>query len=123
MKYLLLIHHDEHGWEQKSEGEKQALYAEFRQLRQELSSTGQYLDGSQLHPATSATSVRIRDGKRLLTDGPFAETREQLGGYFLIEAPNREEAIAVAARVPAARWGTIEVRQLVEAAVSAAAAV
>ena len=122
MKYMLLIHHDEHAWGMKSEAEKQALYAEFRQLRQELSSTGEYLDGSQLHPATSATSVRVRDGRRLLTDGPFAETREQLGGYFLIEAKDREEAIAIAARIPAARWGTIEVRQLMEAAVSAATA-
>jgi hypothetical protein len=121
MKYMLLIHHDEHAWDEKSDAEKQVLYGEFRQLRQELLSARQYLDGSQLHPTTAATSVRVRDGKRLLTDGPFAETREQLGGYFLIEAGDRDEAIAIAGRIPTARWGTIEIRQLVEAPVSAAA--
>jgi hypothetical protein len=122
MKYLLLIHHDEQGWEKRTDAEQQAIYAEFRQLRQQLVSNGQFVDGSQLHPTSSATSVRLRDGKRLLTDGPFAETREQLGGYFLIEAPDRDEAIGIAARIPAARWGTIEVRQLVEAPVSTTAA-
>jgi hypothetical protein len=118
MRYMLLIHHDELTWEKKSDAERQPLLAEFRQLRQQLLSSGQYVDGAPLHPTSSATSVRVRDGKRLLTDGPFAETREQLGGYFLIEAKDRDEAIDVAARIPAARWGTIEVRQLVEVSVS-----
>jgi hypothetical protein len=118
MRYMLLIHHDEQTWEKKSDAERQPLLAEFRQLRQQLVSSGQYVDGAPLHPTSSATSVRVRDGKRLLTDGPFAETREQLGGYFLIEAKDRDEAIDVAARIPAARWGTIEVRQLVEVSIS-----
>ena len=119
MKYLLLVHHDEQSWDRKSEADQQLIYAEFRQLRQQLVTGGQYVDGSQLHPTSSATSVRVRDGKRMLTDGPFAETREQLGGYFLIEAKDRDEAIAIAARIPAARWGVIEVRQLVEVPVAA----
>jgi hypothetical protein len=119
MKYILLIHHDEEAWERKSESEQQRIYGQFRQLRQQLMSSRQYVDGSQLHPTTSATSVRVRDGKRLLTDGPFAETREQLGGYFVIDANDLDEAIGIAARIPAASWGTIEVRRLMEAPVTA----
>ena len=80
-----------------------------------------YLAAAPLHPTSTATSVRMRDGKRLVTDGPFAETREQIGGYFLIEAGNLDEAIAIAARIPSARMGTIEVRPLVEATVPAPA--
>jgi hypothetical protein len=114
MKYLLLIHHDEPAFEKLSEAERQPLYAEFRQLRQKLVSTGQFLDGSQLQPTSVATSIRLRDGKRLVTDGPFAETREQLGGFFLVEAKSREEAVDLAAQIPVARVGTIEVRELVE---------
>jgi hypothetical protein len=120
MKYILLIHHDEKAWEQKSDTEREPLLAEFRQLRQQLLSSGQFVDGAPLHATSSATSVRVRDGKRLLTDGPFAETREQLGGYFLVDVKDRNEALEIAARIPAARWGTIEVRQLVEVPVSAA---
>ena len=122
MKYMLLIHHDEQAWDKKSDAERQPLLAEFRQLRQQLLSSGQYVDGAPLQPTSSATSVRVHDGKRLLTDGPFAETREQLGGYFLIDAKDRDEAIGIAARIPAARWGTIEVRQLVEGPVATSAA-
>jgi hypothetical protein len=121
MKYMLLIYHDEKAWEAKSEVEREPLLAEFGRLRHQLLSSGQYLDGAPLRPTSSATSVRVRDGKRLLTDGPFAETREQLGGYFLIDAKDRDEAISIAARIPAARWGTIEVRQLVEVPVAAPA--
>ena len=114
MRYVLLIHHDEPAWERLSETQRQSIYAEFRQLRQELLSSGQYLDGSQLQPTSVATSVRLRDGKRLVTDGPFAETREQLGGYFLIDAKDRDEALGIARRIPAVQWGTIEVRPVVE---------
>ena len=119
MKYLLLICDDEKAWGSRQESERQQIYAEYRQLREQLQKTGQFLGGSQLQPTTSATSVRVRDGKRLVTDGPFAETREQLGGYFLVDAKDLDEAIALAARIPSARTGTIEVRPLVEVPVPA----
>ncbi len=83
-------------------------------MTRQLHETGQYLGASPLHPVATATSVRVRDGKRLVTDGPFAETREQLGGYFLIDAKDLDEAIAVAGRIPAARLGTVEVRPILE---------
>jgi hypothetical protein len=90
-------------------------------LRADLVASGQFLTGSQLQPIATATTVRVRDGKELVTDGPFAETHEQLGGYFLIEAKNLDEATAIAARIPSARTGSIEVRPLVETAVEATA--
>ncbi|MFY4730108.1 YciI family protein [Nitrospira sp. BLG_2] len=111
MKYLLLIYGDELAL---SETERQDCYAESMQLARDLHSNGQYLGANPLHPTAMATSVRVRDGKRLVTDGPFAETREQLGGYFLIEAKDLDEAIAVAARIPMARKGTVEVRPVIE---------
>ena len=114
MKYMLLIYHDEHHWSELGESERQQIYGEYRKLREELQSRGQFLNGSQLQPVTTATSIRVRDGKELVTDGPFAETHEQLGGYFLIEARNLDEANAIAARIPSARTGTIEVRPLAE---------
>jgi hypothetical protein len=115
MKYLLAIYDDDRVWRTLSETERQQLMAEYRQFTQEIKSTGHYAGGAQLHPAASATNVRVRDGKRLLTDGPFAETREQLGGYYLIQARDLDEATSIAARIPSARIGTIEVRPLVEA--------
>ena len=121
MKYMLLIYHDEQGWEAISEAERQQIYADYRKLREELVSRGQFVTGSQLQPIATATSVRVRDGKELVTDGPFAETHEQLGGYFLIEAKNLDEATSIAARIPSAQTGTIEVRPLVETAVEASA--
>src|SRR5438093_12376338 len=111
MKYMLLIYLDEQAL---SEAERQECYAESTQLAQEIHSSGQYLAANPLHPTSMATSVRVRNGKRLVTDGPFAETREQLGGYFLIEANNLEEAIGIAARIPMARKGTVEVRPVIE---------
>ena len=111
MKYMLLIYGDEQAL---SETERQDCYAESTQLAQDIHSSGQYLAANPLHPTAMATSVRVRDGKRLVTDGPFAETREQLGGYFLIEAKNLDEAIAIAARIPMARKGTVEVRPVIE---------
>src|SRR2546426_11322992 len=89
-------------------------FAESSQLTHELHAKGQYLGASPLHPVSTATSVRVRDGKRLVTDGPFAETHEQLGGFFLIEAKDLDEAIRVAGRIPAARKGTVEIRPLLE---------
>ena len=86
MKYMLLIYHDEPSWDAITEAERQQVYLEYRKLRDELTSRGQFITGSQLQPIATATSVRVRDGKELVTDGPFAETHEQLGGYFLVEA-------------------------------------
>lgn len=111
MKYMLLIYLDE---QSLSEVERQDCYAESTQLAHQLHSNGQYLAANPLHPTSMATSVRVRDGKRLVTDGPFAETHEQLGGYFLIEAKDLDEAIAVAAKIPMARKGTVEVRPVIE---------
>jgi hypothetical protein len=111
MKYMLLIYHDQQAL---SESERQDCYKESMELAHELNANGQYLGANPLHPTTMATSVRVRNGKRLVTDGPFAETREQLGGYFLIDAKDLDEAIAVAARIPMARKGTVEVRPVIE---------
>ena len=121
MKYLLLIYHNEQSWSGITEADRQKIYGEYRQLREELVSKGQFVTGSQLQPITTATSVRVREGKELITDGPFAETHEQLGGYFLVEAKNLDEATSIAARIPSARTGSIEVRPLVESAVEATA--
>jgi hypothetical protein len=121
VKYILLIHDNEQEWSRLSDTERQAMMAEYRQFSEQLKAAGQYLGGSQLHPTTAATSVRIRDGKRIVTDGPFAETREQLGGYYLVEARDLDEAIGLAARIPSARVGTIEVRPIVEAVAPAPA--
>src|SRR5947209_14291789 len=111
MKYMLLIYGDEHAL---SETERKDCYAESTQLAHDIKSSGQYLAANPLHPTSMATSVRVRDGKRLVTDGPFAETREQLGGYFLIEADDLDEALDIARRIPAARKGTAEVRPALE---------
>jgi hypothetical protein len=111
MKYMLLIYGDEHGL---SETERKYCYAESTQLAQDIHASGQYLAANPLHPTSMATSVRVREGKRLVTDGPFAETREQLGGYFLIDAKNLDEAISIAAKIPMARKGTVEVRPVIE---------
>jgi hypothetical protein len=113
VKYLLLIYLDE-AYETRSLAERERVYGEQMQLAQELTAKGQYLAGAPLHPPSSATTVRVRDGKRLLTDGPFAETREHLGGYMLIDVANLDEAIAIAARGPVARAGTVEVRPVRE---------
>ena len=111
MKYMLLIYSDENAW---TENEREQCFAESVQLTQQLHTNGQYLGASPLHLIAMATSVRVRDGKRLVTDGPFAETREQLGGYFLIDATDLDAAIAIAARIPGARKGTVEIRPIVE---------
>ena len=113
MKYMLLIYLDQ-TWDDRSLAERQEVYSGQMQLAEELTTRGQYLGGSPLQPTSSATTVRVRDGKPLLTDGPFAETREHLGGYMLIDVGNLDEAIAIAARGPLARVGTIEVRRVRE---------
>ena len=111
MKYMLLVYGDEQA---SDEAEKEQCREESAQLVHQIRSTGRYLAAAPLHPVSTATSVRVREGKRLVTDGPFAETREQLGGYFLIDAKNLDEAIAIAARIPTARKGTVEVRPVIE---------
>jgi hypothetical protein len=111
MKYMLLVYLDE---QILSESERQQCYLKSAQLAQEIHSNGQYLDAAPLHPTSTATSIRVREGKRVVTDGPFAETREQLGGYYLIDAANLDEAIGIAERIPVARWGTIEIRPVME---------
>lgn len=111
MKYMLLIYTDEAAW---TEGEREHCYADSTRLTHELNAKRQYLGAAPLHPVSTATSVRIRDGKRLVTDGPFAETREQLGGFFLVEAQDLDEAIGIAARIPGARKGTVEVRPVLD---------
>jgi hypothetical protein len=110
MKYILLIHHEE----VLDEDERLHLLAESVQLANQLHENRQYLDAAPLQPTSATTSVKVRDGKRLVTDGPFAETREQIGGYFLVDAKDLDEAIDIAARVPGARIGTVEVRPVRE---------
>lgn len=111
MKYMLLIYLDE---QPLTETEREACYAESIQLAHRLKANGQYLASSPLQPTSMATSVRVREGKRFVTDGPFAETREQLGGYFLIGVKDLDEAIGIAERIPMARKGTVEVRPVIE---------
>jgi len=113
VRYMLLIYGDEHAL---NETDRQECYRESVELAHQINSAGQYLAAAPLQPTSTAASVRVREGKRLVTDGPFAETREQLGGYFLIDATDLEEAIAIAARIPMARRGTVEVRPVNEIA-------
>src|SRR5271157_4767389 len=111
MKFMLLVYTDEKGW---TESERERCIAESTQLTHELHAKGQFLGSSPLRPVATATSVRVRNGKRVVTDGPFAETREQLGGYFLIDAEDLDTAIEIAARIPGARLGTVEIRPVME---------
>ena len=111
MKYMLLVYLDEQAM---TDDERQHCYVESAQLTQDLHANGQYVSASPLHPVATATSVRVREGKRLVTDGPFAETREQLGGFYMIEAKDLDEAIAIAEKIPPAKYGTIEIRPVME---------
>jgi len=111
MKYMLLIYLEENAM---NDTEREHCYVESAQLAQDLHAKGQFLAANPLHPVATATSVRIREGNPLVSDGPFAETREQLGGYFLVEAKDLEEAIGIAARIPAARVGTVEIRPIMD---------
>jgi len=113
MKYMLLIYHDEQAFSRLTEDARQEMYKEYRQLREELTTDSKFITGSQLQPTSMASSVRMRNGKAITTDGPYAETKEQLGGYFLIEVETAGEANAIAARIPSAEMGTVEVRALV----------
>jgi hypothetical protein len=111
MQYMLMIYMDEQAL---TETERQECYMESAQLAHQLHARGQYLTCAPLHPTSTATTVRMRDGKRLVTDGPFAETREQFGGYYLIDAKDLDEAIGIAARIPGARVGTVEIRPVIQ---------
>ena len=111
MKYMLLVYLAE---DALSDTEREHCYVESAQLTQDLNVSGHYLAASPLHPVATATSVRVRDGRRVVTDGPFAETREQLGGFYLVEACDLDEALNIAERIPPARFGTIEIRPVLE---------
>jgi hypothetical protein len=111
MKYMLLVYVNEQAM---TETEREHCYKDSAQLARELHANGHYLAAAPLHPVATATSVRVRDGKPLVTDGPFAETREQLGGYYLIDAKDLDQAITIAQRIPPARVGTIEIRPVME---------
>lgn len=113
MKYMLLIYMQE---DAMTAAEREQCYVDSAQLCQDLNAKGQFLGANPLQPVATATSVRVRDGKRLVTDGPFAETREYLGGYFLVDAGDLDEAIGIAARIPGARKGTVEVRPVLDIA-------
>jgi hypothetical protein len=116
VKYMLLVHHDEEAFKKIPEAKREQMLEESVALTHQLHDSGQYLNASPLHPASTAAIVRVRDGKPFVTDGPFIETREQVAGYFLIEAQDLNEAISIAARVPGARIGAVEVRPLREVA-------
>lgn len=110
MQYLLLIYDDEKKWAAMSEAESGTLFGEYMEFTESIKKSGHYRAGDALQPVSTATTVRVRDGKTMTTDGPFAETREQLGGYYLVEAKDLDEAMAIAARIPSAKVGSIEVR-------------
>jgi hypothetical protein len=111
MKYMLLVYMDERAMD---DNQREQCYVESAQLCHDLQAQGQFVAASPLQPVATATSVRIREGQRLVTDGPFAETREQLGGYYIVEAKDLDEAIAISARIPPAQKGTIEIRPVME---------
>jgi hypothetical protein len=110
MQYLLLIYEPEKTWETMPEAERNQIFTEYMTFTNDIKTSGHLKSGDALQPTHTATTVRVRDGKTSTTDGPFAETREQLGGYYLIEAENLDEATRIAARIPGARYGSIEVR-------------
>jgi hypothetical protein len=111
MKYLLLIYMTENAMNQS---EREQCYKDSTQLCHDLATAGQFITASPLQSVTTATSVRVRENRRMVTDGPFAETREQLGGFFMIDAPDLDAAINIASRIPAAKKGTVEIRPVVE---------
>jgi hypothetical protein len=113
MQYLLLIYGQESFWGAVTDAERQKIYGEYGDLIQDMQKAGSYKGGHQLQPIATASTVRVRNGKKTVTDGPFAETKEQLGGYFLVEAKDLDEALALAARIPNVRDGSIEVRPVV----------
>jgi len=114
MKYLCLIYSDESQWPKQPTSDADTMMAEYGAFTEGIKKSGQYIGGNRLQPTATASTVRIRNGKLSTTDGPFAETKEQLGGYYLIEAKDLNAAIQVAAKIPGARAGSIEVRPIAE---------
>lgn len=112
MQYLLLIYDRESDWAALSEAEKGTIMKDYYAFTSSIRESGHYQGGNPLQPVATATTVQVRNGKTITTDGPFAETREQLGGYYLVEAKDLDDAIGVAARIPGARMGSIEVRPI-----------
>jgi hypothetical protein len=110
MQYMCLIYDDEKVWQGMSEDERNAVFGEYGAFTESIQGSGHMVAGDALQPTSTATTVRVRNGETLVTDGPFAETKEQLGGYYLVEAKDADEALAIAARIPSARYGSIEVR-------------
>ncbi len=113
MQYMCLIYDDENTWDNLPEDERNAVFADYGTFTESIKDSGNYVAGDALQPTSTATTVRIRDGQTLVTDGPFAETKEQLGGYYLVEAKDVDEALKIAERIPSARYGSIEVRPVV----------
>jgi hypothetical protein len=113
MQYLLLIYNAESQWDSMNEAEIGKMTQEYGVFTQSIVASGNLKGGNRLYPTSKATTVRVKDGKTLVTDGPFAETKEQLGGYYLIEAADLDQATAIAARIPGARNGSVEVRPIV----------
>jgi len=113
MQYLCLIYDDETTWGTLPEDERNAVFNEYGAFTEAIKESGNYVAGDALQPTSTATTVRIRGGETLVTDGPFAETKEQLGGYYLVEAKDVDEALKIAERIPSARYGSIEVRPVV----------
>jgi hypothetical protein len=110
VKFLALIYGSDSEWAALSDEQRNAVYERYRAFGEEARAAGQLVDGAELQPATTATTVRVRGDETVVTDGPFAETREQLGGYYVLDCDSIEEAVALAAKIPAAQHGTIEVR-------------
>jgi hypothetical protein len=113
MQYLLMIYGNEQQWDKMNEAELSKVFGEYTEFSKSIAASGHYKGGNRLDFTSKATTVRVRDGKRLVTDGPFAETKEQLGGFFLVEAKDLDEALKLAERIPGARWGSIEVRPII----------
>src|SRR5215212_7481701 len=114
MQYLLLIYNNERNWTELSQADVGALMGGYQSFTESIAKSGHYKGGNALQPTNTATTVRVRDGKRTATDGPFAETREQLGGYYLVDAKDLDEAIEIASRIPGAKRGTVEIRPVME---------
>jgi len=113
MQYLLLIYGNENQFNKMSQAEQKKIEQEYMELSKSIAGSGHMRGGNELDRIATAKTVRVRDKKRTVTDGPFAETKEQLGGYYLVEAKDVDEALALAARIPSARWGSIEVRPII----------
>jgi hypothetical protein len=110
---MLLIYNDENAYAALSDAERESIHGDYFTYTGEIRESGNFVDGAPLHPTATASAVRVRDGETLVTDGPFAETKEQLGGFYMVEAADADDAIALAARIPGAKYGTIEVRPVV----------